>query len=153
MEIKIELLTYKKGVENEKNIAHMMKTLSNEYDDEFCMNKTKDLLSFLEDGSAIVGSAFCGNILIGYAWGYLRKVKVLRMHITQLVVHEKYRGMGIGKCLIDFMQQECEKCGCAGLELNVAGDNIAAQRFYLKNNFICESMFMSRELKEETMSL
>ena len=150
MEIRFELLTYEKGIENEHNIAQMMQALSDEYDVKFCMNKTKDLLSFIEDGSAIIGAAFYGDTLIGYAWGYLRKVKVLRMHITQLVVHEKYRSMGIGKCLLDFMQVECEKRGCAGLELNVAGGNIAAQKFYLNNNFVCESMFTSRELKKES---
>ena len=149
MEIKFELLTYEKGEKNQKNIAQMMQVLSQEYDLEFCENKAKDLLSFINDGSAIVASAFVGDTLIGYAWGYLRKVKVLRIHVTQLVVHEKYRGMGIGKHLLDLLQDECESRGCAGLELNVAGDNISAQKFYLKNNFICETIFMSKEIKKE----
>lgn len=151
MEIKIELLTYEKGNENKENIAQMMQVLDVMYDEAYCVQKTNDLLSFLADGSAIVASAFLDDILIGYAWGYLRDLKVLRMHITQFVVNEKYRSMGIGKQLLDFLQTECEKRGCVGLELNVAGSNSAAQKFYHNNNFVCESMFMVREISKESV--
>lgn len=151
MEIKIELLTYEKGNENKENIAQMMQVLDVMYDEAYCVQKTNDLLSFLADGSAIVASAFLDDILIGYAWGYLRNLKVLRMHITQFVVNEKYRSMGIGKQLLDFLQTECEKRGCVGLELNVTGSNSAAQKFYHNNNFVCESMFMVREISKESV--
>ena len=151
MEIRIELLTYEKGKENQDRIAQMMRVLDGMYDEEYCVQKTNDLLSFLVDGSAIVAAAFLGNILIGYAWGYLRNVKVLRMHITQFVVDGKYRSMGIGKHLLDFLQAECEKRGCVGLELNVAGTNLAAQKFYSNNNFVCESMFMVKEISKESI--
>lgn len=153
MNIKVELLTYEKGIKNEKKILQLMQSLSDNYGTEYCAKKTKDLISFLSDGSAIVATALWEDVVIGYAWGYLRNVKEPRIHVTQLVVDEECRSMGIGKMLLDFMMAECEKRECVGLELNVDADNKVAQQFYLNNHFVCESFFLSKEIKKKNTDI
>ena len=149
MNIKIELLTYEKGIQSEQYIYELMRSLCSEYDEEYSINKTKEMISFLNDGSAIIAAAFRDDILIGYAWGYLRNTRCLRIHITQLVVNEKYRSQGIGKRLLEFMEKQCLVRGCGGMELNVSANNRGARQFYLNNDFVCESLFLAKRVKKE----
>ncbi len=102
------------------------------------------MLRFIEDGTAIVFGGFSENVLIAYAWGYLRKSEEdrKRMHITQIVVSEQYRDQGIGRRLLANMQEYAKEKNWYGMELNVHRQNYNARKFYERNGFICEKLFL-----------
>ncbi len=76
--------------------------------------------------------ADCGDDLCGCASVYCVADEGQIMNIA---VSEKYRKNGIGKGLMDKLEQECKKRNCQFISLEVAVDNIAAVALYKKSGY------------------
>ncbi len=57
-------------------------------------------------------------------------------HITNIAVHPKYRGKGIGKKLVEGLIEELEKLNIYKVTLEVRRSNLIAQGLYKKFGFI-----------------
>lgn len=55
--------------------------------------------------------------------------------IDSLVVHERYRKLGIGKMLIEFAQYYAKKLGCSRIFLTSGNHRIESHKFYNHLNF------------------
>jgi ribosomal protein S18 acetylase RimI-like enzyme len=55
--------------------------------------------------------------------------------ITDLFLREKFRGRGIGRRLIEFVEAYCRGRGITTVELQVESENRAAQAFYRRLGF------------------
>lgn len=56
-------------------------------------------------------------------------------HITNIAVDEKYRGMGVGKKIVEGIIKLCEDRQMDGVTLEVRKSNIVAQSLYKKYGF------------------
>lgn len=55
--------------------------------------------------------------------------------VTDLFVHKKYRGQGLGQRALETVDDYCRSVGIAMVELQVVEDNPAAREFYRKIGF------------------
>lgn len=58
-----------------------------------------------------------------------------RGRVTELVVKEKYRGMHIGKQLLESMKEYLKEIGCEKIMIAVFGYNEEAIKFYERNGY------------------
>lgn len=58
-----------------------------------------------------------------------------RGRVTELVVSKKIRGKGIGKLLLNYMENYFKSVGCKGVLLNVFAYNQNAQQFYYNSGY------------------
>ncbi|SFB06535.1 ribosomal protein S18-alanine N-acetyltransferase [Clostridium frigidicarnis] len=56
-------------------------------------------------------------------------------HITNIAVHSKFRGLGIGSALLSSLINICKECNGVAMTLEVRFSNIAAQALYSKFGF------------------
>ncbi len=61
-------------------------------------------------------------------------------HITNIAVHEDYRGQGIGSLILDEMIAQKEELWMIGLTLEVRVSNVNAIKFYEKKGFVEEGV-------------
>jgi N-acetylglutamate synthase-like GNAT family acetyltransferase len=55
--------------------------------------------------------------------------------ITALCVKDKYRSVGIGKALIQFIEEFARNCECVVLEVTTKLTRLQTHKFYLQNGF------------------
>lgn len=89
-----------------------------------------------EDEAGDVGLATC--VL---SWSSFRAAPLLNIH--DLVVDERARNRGIGQALLDAVQVEAERRGCAKVTLEVWPEN-PAERLYLRAGFEFSGKFYSK---------
>jgi len=70
-------------------------------------------------------------------------------HVEDVVVHSGYRGMQLGKKIIDFLSQEAEKMGCYKIILDCAEKNI---KFYEKCLYEYKGAYMAKYLTPAVIS-
>jgi ribosomal protein S18 acetylase RimI-like enzyme len=56
-------------------------------------------------------------------------------HIVTLDVHPDFRRRGVGESLMDTLENEFQRHGCARARLEVAIDNLGAQAFYQRREY------------------
>ena len=87
------------------------------------------------------GSIFCVAISDNRVVGYGGMLVVMdEGDITNIVVDEEYRELGIGKAIVEFLINEGEKRGCHDYTLEVRVSNEAAINLYKKLGFISEGV-------------
>lgn len=70
------------------------------------------------------------------AVGYIGVWKIIdEGHITNVAVHSKYRGLGIGNELVSTLLSLCKEDGITAFTLEVRKSNIIAQSLYKKYGF------------------
>jgi ribosomal protein S18 acetylase RimI-like enzyme len=68
--------------------------------------------------------------------------------VTDLFVHDDYRGRGLGKRALEMVDEYCQSVGIATVELQVVEDNQEAQAFYRKIGFTrLNRIVMTRAVK------
>jgi ribosomal protein S18 acetylase RimI-like enzyme len=95
-----------------------------------------------QDGAAFVGLAIC---LPSYSSFRARPL----LNIHDIAVVPDQRGKGIGRALLDAVEQEARRRGCAKITLEVRSDNALAMDLYRRcgfRNTEPETLFWSREL-------
>lgn len=109
--------------------------------------KVIELEEYLKEDKAILFGAKEGERLVGLLWCFVIQTESeKKIHINQLIVDQKYRGMGIATQLLKFIEQYAFKVNILKLELNVTVDNIIAKELYLKNGYKPERVLLSKVL-------
>lgn len=57
------------------------------------------------------------------------------LEVDNLVVHEEFRGQGIGRQIIEFLQHEAQRKGCLVMMLDAYKNNTQAGQFYSNLGF------------------
>ena len=85
------------------------------------------VLSYLEDGGAVVGVA---------GWRMRENLALGKhLYVEDLVVDETLRSKGYGTVLVDYLVQRGTDLGCAILMLDSGVQRYSAHRFYLRERF------------------
>ena len=67
--------------------------------------------------------------------------------IDEMIVSEKFRGMGVGKRLLDEISKEAKKRNCLELQLHSNKKRKKTHDFYVKNKFNKSGFFFWRAVK------
>lgn len=104
-----------------------------------------NLTRFVDDGSAVALGAFDGGSLKGLVWAYRREVSgEERMHLGHIVVAPDARSRGIGRQLLEGVENTTRDAGVSTIELMTSIDNTAASRFYAANGFVATRVLMEK---------
>lgn len=86
-------------------------------------------------------SIFCVAIIDNKVVGYGGMLVVMdEGDITNIVVDESYRKLGIGRKIVEFLIEEGEKKGCNSYTLEVRVSNEPAIKLYNKLGFVSEGI-------------
>jgi ribosomal protein S18 acetylase RimI-like enzyme len=111
-------------------------------EDSIKSNKN-EIVAVAEFDGKIIGQC-CGQII----WSICYKIKY--GEITEFFVHPDYRRQGIGKLLIEFVQNELVKIGITDFYLYSGASNETAHKFYRSAGFIGKQrMFFEKSIKRE----
>jgi ribosomal protein S18 acetylase RimI-like enzyme len=103
-------------------------------------NKQKDLLNALiTHPKVIIFLALNNDTFAGLIIGFENISTFTAMpmiNIHDVFVHPQYRGLKIGRQLMNAMISEGQKRGCSRITLEVRFDNIPAQKLYRSLDFI-----------------
>ena len=91
------------------------------------------------DHSDIVG-------FISSVWSYDIGYEVGFMHIVGLAVKKEKQNMGIGKKLLEYMEQYAKDKGISGIVLNSGVQRTAAHAFYQNNGYDKRSWCFSKRI-------
>ena len=88
-----------------------------------------------------------GNVvgILSYVYRHVQSDKQVTRNILfvdDLAVKEEYRGMGVGRALLDFVKDKVRKEHLDGLELQVNARNVQARRMYEAYGFTEKSVNM-----------
>lgn len=117
------------------------------YSDFF--NKTEKAKQYILDDKAIIHGIKDNDQLVGFVW-FFRRVDSDKdiIHINHFVIHEKYRGFGLGRSLIDSVESYAKKHDIKEIELMVTKENKDTVSFYNNRNFEVERFVMKKRLVE-----
>lgn len=92
--------------------------------EKYYVNDKCDILVAIEnDSDNLVGCTF-----IELKEDYIRPERII--YVTYVAVDEKFRHQGIGKKLIDKVEQKCIELNCSAIELTSANYRTGAHAFY-----------------------
>lgn len=66
--------------------------------------------------------------------------------VLELIVKQNIRGHGIGKSLLNQIEQYFKNIGCKRINIEVFGPNEKGLNFYKKNNYIIRDMIVSKRI-------
>ena len=69
------------------------------------------------------------------------------MYITDLFVNKKYRGQGVGKILLDRVEQEAKERGLKDIKVCVLKDNLNAHNTYTNYGYKDWEITMIKRVK------
>lgn len=113
------------------------------------LNVLEKLKLFINDESTIIAGHEIDKKLVSFVWCYKRKFgDVERLHISYFIVDKPYRGKGLSKDLMFFIQEKAVENNIGKIDLNVNPDNIRAINVYKNAGFIPEKIQLVMDLKE-----
>ena len=115
--------------------------------DKFNRKKMTELVNYLKEKKAIVYGAYDKSKLVGFIWGYPRIFfDEKRIFINCLVVNKRYEKQGIGKKLINKIENFAKENKYDSIDLTVAPFNKNAVGFYEHIGFESERIQMYKKL-------
>lgn len=104
----------------------------------------------LAEGGTTMLVATVGSTVVGYAWGSLDGIDYMTLRgpagvLHDLVVHEAYRGRGIGGLLLDAAIAALDAAGARQFVLSTAARNESAQRLFARHGFRPTMLEMTRD--------
>lgn len=72
--------------------------------------------------------------------------------VLELVIKNSYRGNGIGKLLLNEIENYFKKINCKRINIEVFGPNKNALDFYLKNDYIIRDYIVSKNLNNKSVN-
>jgi len=84
--------------------------------------------------------------IVGDLWLNLRGEKKLRIYIYNIVIHEKFRGLGFGKKTMKLVENFAREKNCESVDLHVFGHNKTARGLYESMGFGPLSIVMRKSL-------
>lgn len=154
MEIQLKPLKNKDILNYECELKKYIKNLIEPYTEKDTIEETEriyeNMKTFTLDNSAIIIGAFDEKELLGFIWGYKDINSSTIIHINYFYINENYRNFGIGKKLLEEMENKVKTIkGITNLELFVDKKNKNGMNFYKHNNFeikeICSTKIKLRK--------
>lgn len=116
-------------------------------DDAYYPDTLCKIRHYLEDGSAVIYAAMDEDRLCGWIWCHeICRFDEKRLHIAHLAVEKQCRKQGIGRLLIQRVEAYALENGYSGLELFVTRSNKSAVRFYEKQGYEVDRLFLRKGL-------
>ena len=81
----------------------------------------------------------CEDEVVGLCSYYSNDYQSYTGYISLIGIKEEFRGNGNGKKLLNYVIDDCRKCGMQQIKLEVNADNNRAISFYVNNGFQIES--------------
>ncbi|TAL27360.1 MAG: GNAT family N-acetyltransferase [Nitrospirae bacterium] len=106
------------------------------------LSENYELLCAEKDGVVI---GFCSLLLSHNFW-----VEGNILYITTFIIDEKYRNQGIGKKLMEAVNEIAREKGCKKIELESGFHRKDAHTFYGKMGFDKRAYFFSRDVRQKT---
>lgn len=101
--------------------------------------KVGQFIDHLESDTCVGFAAFDGDELCGFVWAYPHQFREeQRMYVSEIRVREDYRGRGIGRELLEKVEERARELGICALYLHAEVDNPDAIRFYESQGFQAE---------------
>lgn len=100
------------------------------------MDRTESCIDQLYDTIDLKGGvfgAYIDNRLVGYIYGYIHNTT--EAYIAQVYVQDNYRGLKVGKALVDEFTKWGLENGASNIALDVIADNSKARSVYRKLGF------------------
>ena len=66
--------------------------------------------------------------------------------VLELIVSKKNRGNGVGKILLNKMEEYFKNIGCIRTNIEVFGPNVSGLNFYEGNGYVVRDMIVSKKL-------
>lgn len=110
----------------------------------FDVNKYKGKIFLYKEKEQIVGLV-CG-VVNNEEEATFETIVPKRGRITELVVSKKHRGKGIGKKLLNKMEEYLLGLGCKDVLLSVYAYNETAVEFYEKNGYHARMLTMTKKV-------
>ena len=66
--------------------------------------------------------------------------------VLELIVSKKNRGNGVGKILLNKMEDYFKNIGCIRTNIEVFGPNVSGLKFYEKNGYVVRDVIVSKKL-------
>ena len=66
--------------------------------------------------------------------------------VLELIVKDNIRGNGIGKLLLEKMEQYFKSIDCKRIYIEVFGPNARGLNFYLRNNYVIRDLIVSKKI-------
>lgn len=98
------------------------------FEREYITDNRNVLVAVDSDFGNVVGSTF-----VELQQDYVRPSKIA--YITYVAVDEAYRKRGVGKQLIQKVEELCEEWNCSAIELTSANFRVGAHEFYKRLGF------------------
>lgn len=136
--VNINLATITNIIEYAEDLkGFIYESLSNSFSsDELKKNDIMEIygnmLSYVKNNEAKVYLATMDK-LIGFIWFF--EIKQQRLHINYFAVSEEYRGLGIGKLLLESVHLFAKENNFRDIELYVSDGNTIAINFYFKYGY------------------
>jgi ribosomal protein S18 acetylase RimI-like enzyme len=141
----VERLTAETGW---KSISEAQRTLLNKEEWSKHMVKVFEKLSKRENSEIWIAEngqhGFVGYLFVGESGDMMTRLSF--GFIYDIYVEEKFRGMGIGRLLLEKAEEYCRRKGYSRIALMVSATNDSATRLYTKAGFKPEQMYMAKEL-------
>lgn len=90
------------------------------------------------DGEKLMGA--CGM------WFQTRHYAGKSCEVDHVIIHEDYRGKGIGNLLMEFVYDYVGKKGCQWVELNTFVENFPSHKFYYNQGFILKGYHFIKDI-------
>lgn len=71
----------------------------------------------------------------------------LRFYVDDLVTDDTRRSTGVGRTLMDWLQEEARRRGCPGLDLESGTHRTRAHRFYFREGFVIPSFSFRKDFQ------
>ncbi len=112
--------------------------------DYYVDEKIKSIPLYIEDRSALIFVGIEDDKVVLFLWAY--KVSENTMHLTQLIVDERYQRRGYAKEALCILIEKMREENMQYLNLNAAYNNLAALNLYKSLGFNIEKVFMERKI-------
>lgn len=73
----------------------------------------------------------------------------VQMYVDDLVADESQRSRGIGKALMDHLQEQARDSGCQAFNLDSGTQRTQAHKFYFREGMVVNSFHFGKSLKPE----
>ncbi|WP_374535872.1 GNAT family N-acetyltransferase [Chitinimonas taiwanensis] len=118
---------------------------------QLAMDYPAQMRGIFADGGQMV-IAHNGEAVLGLAVfrHYRDTFSGTKFYVDDLVTTSQQRSQGVGKCLLDWLQQEALRCGATNFMLDSGTQRIDAHRFYHREGLTIASFNFKKPLQGKT---
>jgi diamine N-acetyltransferase len=112
-------------------------------DDRVALPVLREILSDASLGRVYI--ILAGEEFAGYAvltFGFSLEYRGRDAFVDEIFVREGYRGKGLGKSCLRFLEGLCRELGVRALHLEVGRENVKAQALYRKTGFVEQDSYL-----------